>query len=107
MNPFQSINKGFTKYLSTPFVSKLNAAGDALQYSTYIGGSSSIYGVLKGDRSLAIAVDAAGSAYIMGITYSTDFPLSTGAFQTVNKDATTYEGNAGSFVTKLGTAETV
>jgi hypothetical protein len=50
------------------FVSKLSPAGNALVYSTYLGGTG--FEVNMGD----IAVDAAGSAYVAGSTYSTDFP---------------------------------
>jgi hypothetical protein len=70
------------------FVSKLNPAGTALYYSNYIGGSSD-------DGAYAIAVDAAGSAYLTGETWSNDFPL-LGAVQATNK----YYGDA--FVLKLG-----
>src|SRR5437773_6308574 len=48
------------------FVTKLNAAGTALVYSTYLGGSSK-------DVASGIAVDAAGAAYVTGYTASTDF----------------------------------
>jgi uncharacterized protein (TIGR03437 family) len=50
------------------FVTKLNATGSALVYSTYLGGSGT-------DLGYAIAVDAAGNAYVVGRTSSTDFPL--------------------------------
>jgi hypothetical protein len=49
------------------FVTSLSPAGDALVYSTYLGGSNS-------DRGRGIAVDATGSCYVTGYTYSTDFP---------------------------------
>ncbi len=49
------------------FVSKLNPAGTALVYSTYIGGSGQ-------DNGSDIAVDVAGNAYITGFTGSTNFP---------------------------------
>ncbi|MCE5308260.1 MAG: SBBP repeat-containing protein, partial [Acidobacteriales bacterium] len=49
------------------FVSKLNAAGSAFVYSTYLGGSSVDYGS-------ALAVDAGGTAYVTGYTASSDFP---------------------------------
>ena len=51
------------------FVAKLNPAGTALVYSTYLGGSAA-------DNSSAIAVDSAGSAYVTGFTDSTNFPVS-------------------------------
>ena len=50
------------------FVSKLSADGTQLLYSTYLGGNSD-------DHGAAIAVDASGSAYVTGSTYSTDFPV--------------------------------
>jgi hypothetical protein len=49
------------------FVAKLSPSGDGLVYSTYLGGSSSDFG---GN----IAVDGQGSAYVVGETFSTDFP---------------------------------
>ena len=48
-------------------VAKLDPTGAALVYSTYLGGSST-------DEGLGIAVDASGSAYVTGITQSSDFP---------------------------------
>ncbi len=57
------------------FVTKLNAQGTALTYSSYLGGSQDEWGV-------AIAVDSTGSAYVAGITLSTNFPVSQGALQT-------------------------
>jgi hypothetical protein len=48
------------------FVSKLTPAGSSLAYSTYLGGSDA-------DLGNAIAIDAAGSAYVAGNTLSTDF----------------------------------
>jgi len=49
-------------------ITKLNAAGTAQIYSTYIGGSDH-------DRGIRIAVDANGNAIVAGMTYSNDFPL--------------------------------
>jgi hypothetical protein len=49
------------------FVTKLNPAGSAMVYSTYLGGSSVDYGY-------GIAVDSAGDAYVVGNTGSADFP---------------------------------
>src|SRR6266576_230582 len=49
------------------FVAKINAAGTALVYSTYLGGSSD-------DLGFGIAADGAGNAYVTGYTLSTDFP---------------------------------
>src|SRR5207248_2007708 len=82
-NPLQSKNAGS----SDAFVSKLNASGSALIYSTYLGGSSS-------DFAFGIAVDAAGSAYVAGQTASTDFP-------TANAGQGKSAGNGDAFVAKL------
>jgi hypothetical protein len=73
------------------FVAKLNAAGSALAYSTYLGGSST-------DVGHGIAVDAAGSAYVTGQSCSSDFPITAGAFQT------TLRGCDNAFVAKLNPA---
>ena len=70
------------------FVTKLNASGAALGYSTYLGGSDY-------DLGQGIAVDGAGSAYVTGYTRSADFPTTAGAFDT------TYNGGGDAFVTKL------
>ncbi len=58
------------------FLSKLNGSGQALVYSTFLGGSGEEFGS-------GIAVDAAGNAYLTGGTISTDFP-SLNAFQKSN-----------------------
>ncbi len=50
------------------FVTKLSLLGDALVYSTYLGGSN-------GEQAGGIAVDASQSAYVAGFTQSTDFPI--------------------------------
>jgi hypothetical protein len=70
------------------FVTKLNATGSALVYSTYLGGS----GV---EFPSHVAVDAARNIYITGSTSSADFPTTPGAFDT------TANGGFDVFVTKL------
>src|SRR5277367_1593495 len=58
------------------FVAKINAAGTAIVYSTFLGGSLD-------DIGASIAVDSSGNAYLCGITSSTDFPITSGAYQSV------------------------
>ena len=86
-NPISS--HGYGGGISDAFVTKINAAGTALIYSTYIGGTNT-------DQANAIAVDSAGNAYITGSTLSTDFPVLAPLQLTRNSAA----GNA--FVVKLG-----
>ncbi len=89
---FQTAYAGGTFDLASGdcFVAKYSAAG-ALIYLTYLGGA-------KDDIALAIAVDSSGNAYITGYTNSTDFPISTGAFQS------RYAGSGGNFAATLGDA---
>ena len=63
------------------FVARLNAAGSALEYATFLGGS----GIDYGD---SIALDGTGRAYVTGSTYSSDFPTTAGAYDT------TYNGSS-------------
>jgi hypothetical protein len=73
------------------FVTKLNPVGSALMYSTFLGGSTG----QDGSFASAIAVDKAQDAYVTGVTSSTDFPTTPGAFQSVSS------GGFDAFVTKL------
>jgi hypothetical protein len=62
--PFQATNGGN----NDAFVVKVNAAGTAKVYSSYLGGGGD-------DRGNAIAVDQFGSAYVVGQTRSSNFPV--------------------------------
>jgi uncharacterized protein (TIGR03437 family) len=79
---------------SSAYVAKLNPSGSALVYATFLGGSGQgqfSFGpaIIDGDAATALAVDAAGNAYVAGYAHSADFPVTAGAFQTTNKAATT------------------
>ncbi|MEQ1828256.1 MAG: SBBP repeat-containing protein [Pirellula sp.] len=69
--------KSGTNQTRDVFVAKLNAAGTALVYSTYLGGT-------RDEVANSIAVDASGNAYVTGATESSNFPVSAGAFQQTN-----------------------
>jgi hypothetical protein len=74
------------------FVTKLNATGSALVYSTFLGGTSR-------DDGLGVAVNGSGAAYVAGETTSArNFPTTLGAFDT------TSNGGADAFVAKLNAA---
>jgi Beta-propeller repeat len=89
---FQTTCTGSCSNNGAAFVSKLNSSGSALIYSTYLSGTDGSYGN-------SITVDSAGDAYVTGSTSSTDFPVTTGAFQTVCHPCAGDNTNA--FVTKL------
>jgi hypothetical protein len=71
------------------FITRLNATGSDLVFSTYLGGSST-------DDAFGIWVDPAGNIYVTGETDSSDFPTTPGAFQTVFGG-----GTSDAFVTKI------
>ncbi|HET6893611.1 MAG TPA: SBBP repeat-containing protein [Pyrinomonadaceae bacterium] len=83
-NPFKST---LIEFDSDAFVTKLNAAGSALDFSTYLGGSDL-------DQATGVAVDSGGNVYVTGATFSFDFP-------TLNAAQPTPGGSTDSFVTKL------
>ena len=76
------------------FVAKVNAAGTALVYCGYIGGSAE-------DQGYSVAVDSSGNAYVTGFTYSTetDFPVLVGP-------DLTYSGTDEAFVAKVNPSGT-
>src|SRR5215213_7149528 len=82
-----SFNGGFN---DDAFVTKLNAAGSALAYSTFLGGTDRDFG-------WGIAVRE-GRAYVTGTTLSSDYPTTPGAF-----DTSFSGGYQDAFVTKLPT----
>lgn len=92
-NAFQTELKG----VWNAFVTKFTAGGNALAYSTYLGGSHSDWGN-------GIAVDVQGNAYVTGFTSSPDFPTKN-AFQETFKTCPSCEAQ-GPFVTKLNAAGT-
>ena len=55
------------------FVTKINSSGSSLVYSTYLGANG-------WDIGAGIAVDNRGTAYVTGLTQSTDYPTTNGAF---------------------------
>ncbi len=58
------------------FAARLNAAGSAFDYVTFLGGS-------LGDLAEGVAVDAAGNTLAVGFTDSADYPTTAGTFQPV------------------------
>ena len=87
------------------FISKFNPTGTGLLYSSYIGGSGTVSG--NGeicDAAFSVALDSAGSAYLGGLTQSSNFPVTAGAFQATNNEIGA--GVATSFAAKVNAAGT-
>ncbi len=65
------------------FVAKVNAAGTALVYLTYVGPGSQPLSPNTNPANIVngIAADAAGNAYVTGSTFDDAFPATSGAFQ--------------------------
>ena len=90
LGAFQSTSGGPTSsgLPGDAFVLKLNSAGSALVYSSYLGGTAE-------DDAYGIAIDTIGEAFVVGRTESTNFPLQD-AYQAQNN------GSFDVFVTKIG-----
>jgi hypothetical protein len=75
------------------FVVKVDASGSELLYCSYLGGTDE-------DVGYGIAVDGSANAYVTGVTYSVDFPVTAGALKT------TYAGAGDAFLTRVNTNAT-
>jgi hypothetical protein len=85
-NAFQPVLGGVTD----AFVTRISATGSSLIYSSYLGGSAE-------DIGLGITADSGGDAYVTGLTYSTNFPLSATPLQGTN------EGAGDAYLTEINT----
>lgn len=74
------------------FLAVLNPMGSELTYATFLGGE-------RDDVASSVAVDPLGDGYVTGHTFSTGFPVTPGAPQTINAG-----GQFDGFVTKLTVA---
>ncbi|MDI6717121.1 MAG: SBBP repeat-containing protein, partial [Actinomycetota bacterium] len=83
---FKSTSRGY----SDAIVSKLNPSLTSLLASTYIGGYT--VGINDWDRAKLIVADSEGNYYIAGLTYSSDFPTTEGAYDR------TFNGSPDAFV---------
>ncbi len=88
---------------SDAFLTKLSGDGSRLVYSSFLGGSGIEGEVTSTGYGPSVAVDGSGDAYVAGLTTSSDFPVSGGAYQTSlsgSQDAFVAEVNpAGSSLT--------
>lgn len=89
-----SLQPAFAGGLHDAFVTKINPAGTAIVYSTFLGGSAQ-------DLATGIAVDGGRNAYVVGLTFSTVFPGINGS-----SVQPTHGGASDAFVTKINAAGT-
>jgi hypothetical protein len=97
--PFPTTASAFQPSLNSPdgnaFLTEIDTSqsgSQSLVYSTYFGGSTTNP---LGDADLAITLDSVGKVYVAGSALSSDFPVTSGAFQTTNSS----EGKA--FIAKF------
>jgi hypothetical protein len=102
---FQKVNNEYPNS-ATGFVTKLNATGTALVFSTFLGGTGASGGGGNdnlyrwgGDAVEGVALTSSGLPIVVGGTASTNFPVTSGAFQTTNKANAI--GGANGFVAEL------
>lgn len=85
-------------YPANAFVAELNPNGTNLIYSTYLGGTNQ-------NAATSIAVDSSDNAYVVGYTYSGDFPV-TNAFQSHLACSNNIYLNGNGFVTEIASNDT-
>jgi hypothetical protein len=88
--PLQAPVESGPKGSGDAFAAAVANTGATLLWSTYLGGSAQ-------DEATAVAIDTTGAAYVVGFTFSPDFPTTSGAYHTGPI------GGSDAFVVKLGT----
>ena len=84
-----SFNGGGPEFQVDAFVTKIDSSGSSLIFSTYLGGERDEWGN-------GLAIDDSSNVYVVGVTYSTNFPTTTAVF-----DRSHNGGVGDAFVTKL------
>jgi hypothetical protein len=85
---FQPNCKLFQEFCGSAFITKFNATGSRLLYSTFLGG-------VGGSAGVGIAVDKFGNAFVTGVTSSPDFPTTAGSAQPA------FPGGSATFASEL------
>ena len=110
---YQAAFPGAATGLLSAYVAVIDPTSSApyhLTYCTYLGGATLAAhnsGMSKGASASGVAVDAAGAVYLTGSTDAADFPITAGAFQTVNHGGANGHTNGGwtSYVAKVDPAQ--
>ncbi len=98
---YQTLNSEETDGYSTCFITKLNALGTGLVFSTFLGGSGNVSAGF-GEFAAAVALDPSDSVTVTGSVASTDFPTTAGAYLTADPNPQA----SCEFVTKLNPSGT-
>ena len=89
------VNPHTKSYPEDAFVAELNPGGNALVYSTYLGGNSM-------DAAFGLTLDESGDVFVTGYTFSTNFPVTLGtAYQPQLGCSNTVYINANAFVAEI------
>lgn len=91
-----AVTSSSARHAGDAFVVKLNSSGTQILYSVVLSGDGY-------DSARGVAVDPSGNAYVTGVTTSTDFPITAGAFQRSSMSP----GLEDAFVVKLNPAGAV
>ncbi len=81
--PFPIVNGAQTAFgggTTDAYLTQISATGSSVLYSTYLGGNNE-------DTGYGVAVNNSGDAYVAGLSYSTNFPVSASALQSTNEGA--------------------
>jgi len=89
---------GFGGFGTDAFIAKIDATASQILYCSYLGGSNE-------DDGLGVAVDNTANAYVTGLTYSTDLPITDTATYTspLAPLQGTYAGAGDAFLSKVNT----
>jgi hypothetical protein len=77
-----AFDTSFNTFLDA-YVVKMSPDGSALTYATFLGGNGN-------DRGYGIAVDSSGTVYVAGVTSSSNFPTTVGAYETSYLGSSSY-----------------
>ena len=87
--------------LEAAFVTKIDPQLQSILFSTRIGGTQQAMPFGDGTAAGALALDSAGNIYLTGSTFNTDFPITTGAFQSMPPPSNAFGASLFAYVTEI------